>query len=66
MRDLRIAVERAGVIRNVNVDVVELLIRANNETPVEMYSLDGHAHLKSVHVESPDLAAYATLTTVNS
>ena len=66
MRDLRIAVERAGVMLSVNADVVELLIRANNETPVELFSLDGHAHLKSVHVESPDLTAYATLTAVNS
>ena len=66
MRDLRIAVERAAVMLSVNADVVELLIRANNETPVELFSLDGHAHLKSVHVESPDLAAYATLTAVNS
>jgi len=66
MRDLRIAVERAGVMLSVNADVVELLIRANNEAPVELFSLDGHAHLASVHVESPDLAAYATLTAVNS
>lgn len=66
MRDLRIAVERAAVMLSVNADVVELLIRAKNETPVELFSLDGHAHLKSVHVESPDLAAYATLTAVNS
>jgi len=66
MRDLRIAVERAAVMLSVNADVVELLIRAKNETPVELFSLDGHAHLRSVHVESPDLAAYATLTAVNS
>ena len=66
MRDLRIAVERAAVMLSVNADVVELLIRANNETPVELFSLDGHAHLASVHVESPDLSAYSTLTAVNS
>jgi transposase len=66
MRDLRIAVERAAVMLSVNADVVELLIRAKNETPVELFSLDGHAHLRSVSLESPDLTAYATLTAVNS
>jgi hypothetical protein len=66
MRDLRSAVERAAVMLSVNADVVELLIRAKNETPVELFSLDGHAHLRSVHVESPDLSRYRTLTAVNS
>ena len=66
MRDLRIAVERAAVGLSVNADVVELLIRAKNETPVELFSLDGHAHLRSVSLESLDLAADATLTAVNS
>jgi hypothetical protein len=66
MRDLRIAVERAAVMLSVNADVVELLIRSRNEAPVELFSLDGHAHLRSVHVESPNLSAYATLTAMNS
>ena len=66
LRDLRIAVERAAVMLSVNADVVELLIRAKNETPVELFSLDGHVHLRSVHVDSLDLAAYRTLTAVNS
>jgi hypothetical protein len=66
MRDLRIAVERAAVGLSVNADVVELLIRSRNETPVELFSLDGHAHLRSVSLEALDLSAYATLTAVNS
>ena len=66
MRDLRVAVERAAVMMSVNADVVELLIRARNERPVELSSLDGHAHLASVHLESLDLSTYATLTAVNS
>lgn len=66
MRDLRIAVERAAVMLSVNADVVELLIRSRNETPVELFSLDGHAHLRSVSLEALDLSAYATLTAVNS
>jgi hypothetical protein len=51
---------------SVNADVVELLIRSRNETPVELFSLDGHAHLRSVSLEALDLSAYATLTAVNS
>ncbi len=66
MRDLRIAVERAAVMLSVNADVVELLIRAKNETPVELFSLDGHAHLRSVSLEAMDLSRYSTLTAVNS
>ena len=66
MRDLRIAVERAAVMLSVNADVVDLLVRAKNETPVELFSLDGHAHLRSVSLEAPNLAAYRTLTVVNS
>ena len=66
MRDLRIAVERAAVMLSVNADVVDLLVRAKNETPVELFSLDGHAHLRCVRLEAPNLAAYRTLTAVNS
>ena len=66
MRDLRIAVERAAVMLSVNAEVVELLIRAKNETPVELFSLDGHAHLRSVSLEAMDLSRYRTLTAVNS
>ena len=66
MRDRRLAVEKAAVMRSVNVDVVELLIRAKNETPVELFSLDGHAHLRRVSLEAVDLAAYRTLTAVGS
>ena len=66
MHDLRLAVEKAAVMLSVNVDVVELLIRAKNETPVELFSLDGHAHLRSVSLEAVDLAAYRTLTAVGS
>jgi hypothetical protein len=35
--------KRAAVMMSVNADVVELLIRKKNETPVELFSLDGHA-----------------------
>jgi hypothetical protein len=66
MRDLRVAVERAAGMMSVNADVVELLIRSRNETPVELFSLDGHAHLRSFSLEALDLSAYATLTAVNS
>jgi hypothetical protein len=66
MRDLRLAVERAAVMLSVNADVVELLIRAKNETPVELFSLDGHAHLRAVSLDAVDLGAYRSLTAVGS
>ena len=66
MRDLRIAVEKAAVMLSVNADVVELLIRRDHETPVELFSLDGHAHLRSVSLDAVDLGAYRSLTAVDS
>ncbi len=66
MRDLHVAVERASVMLTVNVDVIELLIRARHERPVELFNLDGHAHLRWVHLETPDLLAYRALTTALS
>lgn len=62
MRDLRVALERAGVMLSVNVDVLELLILKKNETPVELFNLDGHAHLRFVHLATPDLLAYRVLS----
>ncbi len=58
--------ERAAVMLSVNADVVELLIRAKNETQIELLRLDGHAHLRSVSLEALNLAADAPLTAVNS
>ena len=55
----------AAVMMSVNADVVELLIRAKNETPVELFSLDGHAHLRGVSLEAVDLSRYLALTAVN-
>jgi len=66
LRDLSIAVTRACVLLSVNVDVIELLIRGRNERPVELMTLDGHAHLAGVHLEALDLHAYGTLTAVNT
>jgi hypothetical protein len=51
---------------SVNADVVELLIRAKNETPVELFSLDRHAHLRAVSLDAVDLGAYRSLTAVGS
>jgi hypothetical protein len=66
MRDLSIAVARGAVMRTVNVDVIELLIRGRNERPVELFNLDGHAHLAGVHLEPLNLPAYRALTAVSS
>ena len=56
--------ERAAVMLSVNADVVELLIRARNEGPVELFSLDGHAHFAGVSLEALNLSAYVTLTRI--
>ena len=66
MRVFRIAGERAAVMPSMNVDVVDLLVRAKNEMPVELFNLDGRAYLRSARLEALKLAAYRTLTTVNS
>ena len=66
MRDLHVAVERASVMLTVNVDVIELLIRGRNERPIELFNLDGHAHLAGVHLAAPNLHAYRALTAVSS
>ena len=63
---LTVAVERACELRTLNAQVIELLIRARHERPVELFNLDGHAHLAGVHLEPLDLASYRTLTSVNS
>ena len=45
LRDLSIAVERPAVMLSVNADVIDLPVCTKNETPVKLFSPDGHAHL---------------------
>ena len=61
MGDLRAAVERAVSMLSVSAQVVELLIRQRHERPIQLFNLDGHAHLAHVTLESLDLSSYRTL-----
>jgi hypothetical protein len=36
------------------------------EQPVELFSLDGHPHLKAVAIDPPDLTAYQALTGIGA
>ncbi len=55
------AVEQALAINTLSVDAVRLILQQRQETPVGLFCLDGRPHLKSVQVQSPDLAAYRSL-----
>jgi transposase len=47
----------------VDEDAIRLVAQGRGERAVPVFSLDGRAHLRAVHVAPPDLAAYAELTT---
>ncbi|MCX5661513.1 MAG: hypothetical protein NTW19_17685 [Planctomycetota bacterium] len=55
------AVEQALAIHTLSVDAIRLILQQRQETPVGMFSLDGHPHLKSVRVLTPDPGAYRCL-----
>ncbi len=56
------AVAQALSIGATGCDAVACILHQRAERPVGLFSLDGHPQLKTVAVESPDLAAYAGLT----
>jgi hypothetical protein len=56
------AVAQALSIGATGSDAVACILHQRAERPVGLFSLDGHPQLKTVAVESPDLAAYAGLT----
>lgn len=60
--ELRGAVEQALAIGATGCDAVACILHQRSEKPVGLFSLDGHPHLKTVAVESPDLSAYRGLT----
>jgi transposase len=43
-------------------DAIRLVAQGRGERAAPVFSLDGRAHLRAVHVAPPDLAAYAELT----
>lgn len=62
MPELAGAVEQAVAIGATSADAVACIAHHRAETPVGLFSLDGHPHLKSVAVAPPDLGAYRSLT----
>ena len=47
----------------VDEDAIRLTAQGRGERAAPVFSLDGRAHLRAVHVAPPDLAAYSSLTT---
>jgi len=55
------AIEHALFMGTTNVDAIRLILEHRRQTPVALFSLDGHPHLQSVQVPNIELAGYATL-----
>ena len=55
------AVEYALSIGANSADAMKLILQSRQEQPVSLFCLDGHPHLKAVHVPPPNLEAYRTL-----
>jgi hypothetical protein len=55
------AVEYALSIGANSADAVKLILQSRQEQPVSLFCLDGHPHLKAVHVPPPNLEVYRTL-----
>jgi transposase len=55
------AVEYALSIGANSADAVKLILQSRREPPVNLFCLDGHPHLKGIHVPPPHLEAYRSL-----
>ena len=55
------AVEYALDIGILDADSIWVILEHRREAPVALFSLEGRPHLKTVHVESTDVAAYQSL-----
>jgi transposase len=55
------AVEYALSIGANSADAMKLILQSRQEQPVSLFCLDGHPHLKAVHVPPPNLEVYRTL-----
>jgi hypothetical protein len=60
------AVEVTLRIGATSADAVALIPYHRAEQPVGLFSLDGHPHLKSVQIDSPDLSRYPALTAIGA
>jgi hypothetical protein len=61
VRELTKAIEVAISIGATSSDAISLILYHRQQRPVELFSLDGHPHLKPYRIELPDLSAYAVL-----
>ena len=55
------AVQSALEIGATSSDAIALILHHRQERPVELFSLDGHPHLRPFAIDPPDLSAYACL-----
>jgi hypothetical protein len=62
LRELTWAVEQTLGLGTADADAVRLILEHRRERPVGLFCLDGRPHLKLVHVPTPDLRGYASLT----
>jgi len=56
------AIEHALSIGATSVDAIKLILEHRRQTPIALFSLDGHPYLKSIHVPGVDLTGYGGLT----
>jgi hypothetical protein len=56
------AIDQALSIGATSVDAIKLILEHRRQAPIALFSLDGHPHLKSVHVPGVNLAGYSGLT----
>ena len=61
LKQLTDAVEYALDIGILDADSVQVILEHRREAPVALFSLEGRPHLKTVHVEATDVAAYQSL-----
>jgi transposase len=66
LRELAAAVEVALSIGATSADAIRLIVLHRAERPVELFSLDGHPHLKLFAIDPPDLGVYDTLTQIGA
>lgn len=58
---LTASVDYALSIGVTSSDAVGLILRSQQEPPVDLFCLDGRPHLQGVHVPLPNLQAYQSL-----
>jgi hypothetical protein len=56
------AIDQALSIGATSVDAIKLILEHRRQAPIALFSLDGHPHLRSVHVPGVNLTGYSGLT----